>query len=43
MEYRFFAGLTVPETAAVIGCSPRTVDRDWKKAKAWLFRELRGG
>lgn len=40
---RFFAGLTVPETAAAMGCSPRTVDRDWKKARAWLYRELRGG
>ena len=40
VECRFFAGLTVPETAAALGCSPRTVDRDWKKAKAWLYREL---
>lgn len=43
VECRFFAGLSVPETAAAMGCSPRTVDRDWKKAKAWLYRELRGG
>jgi RNA polymerase sigma factor (TIGR02999 family) len=42
VECRFFAGLTVPETAAALGCSPRTVDRDWKKAKAWLYRELSG-
>jgi RNA polymerase sigma factor (TIGR02999 family) len=40
VECRFFAGLTVPETAAALGCSPRTIDRDWKKAKAWLYREL---
>lgn len=43
VDCRFFAGLTVPETAAAMGCSPRTVDRDWKKARAWLYRELRGG
>ncbi len=43
VDCRFFAGLTVPETAEVMGCSARTVDRDWKKAKAWLYRELSGG
>ena len=43
VDCRYFAGLTVPETAAAIGCSPRTVDRDWQKAKAWLYRELSGG
>jgi RNA polymerase sigma factor (TIGR02999 family) len=43
VDCRFFAGLTVPETAAALGCSPRTVDRDWKKAKAWLYRELTSG
>jgi RNA polymerase sigma factor (TIGR02999 family) len=43
VDCRFFAGLTVPETAEAMGCSPRTVDRDWKKAKAWLYRELSGG
>ena len=42
VECRYFGGLTVPETAAALGRSPRTVDRDWRKAKAWLFRELRG-
>jgi RNA polymerase sigma factor (TIGR02999 family) len=42
VDCRFFAGLTVPETAAAMGCSARTVDRDWKKAKAWLYRELSG-
>ena len=40
VELRFFAGLTVEETAQVIGCSPRTVKREWQFAKAWLFREL---
>ena len=40
VELRFFAGLTVDETAHVLGCSPRTVKREWQLAKAWLFREL---
>ena len=41
VEMRFFAGLTVDETAHVLGRSPRTVKREWQLAKAWLFRELR--
>jgi RNA polymerase sigma-70 factor (ECF subfamily) len=41
VELRFFAGLDVKETAAVIGVSPETVMRDWKLARAWLMRELR--
>jgi RNA polymerase sigma factor (sigma-70 family) len=41
VELRFFGGLTVDETAEVLKLSPRTVDRDWKMAKAWLFKELR--
>lgn len=41
VELRFFAGLTVEETAHVLGRSPRTVKREWQLAKAWLFRELR--
>ncbi|HEY0808636.1 MAG TPA: sigma-70 family RNA polymerase sigma factor [Longimicrobiales bacterium] len=40
IELRFFAGLTVEETAHVIGRSPRTVKREWQLAKAWLYREL---
>ena len=40
VELRFFAGLTVDETAHVVGRSPRTVKREWQLAKAWLFREL---
>jgi RNA polymerase sigma factor (TIGR02999 family) len=43
VELRFFGGLTVMETAAVLGVAPITVKRDWALAKAWLFRELRGG
>lgn len=40
VELRFFAGLEVKETAAVIGVSPETVMRDWRLAKAWLSKEL---
>ena len=43
VELRFFAGLTVDETAHVLERSPRTVKRDWQLAKAWLFRELSEG
>jgi RNA polymerase sigma factor (TIGR02999 family) len=40
VECRFFGGLTVEETATVIGASPRTVKRDWAVAQAWLHREM---
>ena len=40
VELRFFGGLSVEETAEVIGISPVTVMREWSKAKAWLYREL---
>ncbi len=40
VELRFFGGLGVDETAAVVGISPATVKRDWQFAKAWLKREL---
>jgi len=43
VELRFFGGLTVEETAAVMGVSPSTVKRDWALAKGWLYRELTGG
>ena len=42
VELRFFAGLTVEETAAVLGVAPITVKRDWALAKTWLFREVEG-
>jgi RNA polymerase sigma factor (TIGR02999 family) len=42
VEMRFFGGLSVEETAAVLKVSPDTVMRDWRLAKAWLLRELRG-
>ncbi len=41
VEMRFFGGLTVEETAHVLGRSPRTVKREWRLARAWLFRELK--
>ncbi len=40
VELRFFAGLSVDETAEVLGVSPATVKRHWNTAKAWLYREL---
>jgi len=40
VELRFFAGLSIEETASIVGVSPATVKRDWVTAKAWLFREL---
>jgi RNA polymerase sigma factor (TIGR02999 family) len=42
VELRFFGGLTIEETAAVLGSSPATVKRDWASARAWLYRELHG-
>jgi RNA polymerase sigma factor (TIGR02999 family) len=41
VELRFFGGLSVEETAEVLGISPKTVKRDWSVAKAWLHGELR--
>ena len=40
IEYRFFAGLTVEETAEVLKVSPDTVMRDWRLARSWLLNEL---
>ena len=42
IELRFFGGLSVEETAGVLHVSPQTVMRDWRLARAWLARELRG-
>jgi RNA polymerase sigma factor (TIGR02999 family) len=42
VELRHFGGLTVPEIADLLGVTPRTVDRDWAAARAWLRRRLRG-
>ena len=40
VELRFFGGLTMDETAEVMGISPATIGRDWRVAKAWLSAEL---
>lgn len=40
VELRIFAGLTIEQTAQVLGISPATVKRDWNLAKAWLLREI---
>jgi len=42
IELRFFGGLTEAETAEMLGVSPRTVSRIWRRARAWLRRELGG-
>ena len=43
VELRFFGGLTVEETAAVMGISVAMTKRDWSMAKAWLSREIKKG
>jgi RNA polymerase sigma factor (TIGR02999 family) len=40
VELRFFSGLSIEETATVLGISPATVKRDWAAARAWLYREV---
>ncbi len=40
VELRFFAGLSLEETAQTLGCSTATVSRHWLAARAWLYREL---
>ncbi len=40
VKLRYFVGLTVEETAELLGVSPSTVDKDWRLAKAWLHREI---
>ena len=40
VSLRYFAGMTVPETAAALEVSPSSVDRQWRCAKAWLRREM---
>jgi RNA polymerase sigma factor (TIGR02999 family) len=42
VELRYFAGLTGDQAAAVLGISPRTADRQWVFARAWLRREIQG-
>ena len=43
VELRFFAGLSVKETAEALGVSPATVKRDWATARLWLYKELMTG
>jgi RNA polymerase sigma factor (TIGR02999 family) len=42
VELRYFGGLTIEETAEVIGASPATVKREWNTAEIWLHREVTG-
>jgi RNA polymerase sigma factor (TIGR02999 family) len=42
VELRYFAGLTIEETADMLGTSPATVKREWALARAWLHREISG-
>lgn len=42
VELRFFGGLSVEETAAVLGVASRTVELDWRMARAWLYTQLIG-
>jgi RNA polymerase sigma factor (TIGR02999 family) len=42
VELRFFVGLSIEETAGVLGLDPRTVNRDWRVARALLYRSLAG-
>jgi len=43
VQLRYFAGLSIPEAAGVLGVSPRTADRLWAYARAWLHEEIAGG
>jgi len=43
VELRYFGGLTIEETAEVLGISRETVNREWNKARAWLYDALRQG
>jgi len=43
VELRFFAGLSIEETAVALNIAPGTVMRDWTLAKAWLKKEMAGG
>jgi RNA polymerase sigma factor (TIGR02999 family) len=42
VQLRYFTGLTVPQAAEALGISPRTADRLWAYARAWLFRRIAG-
>ena len=40
VELKYFGGLTIDETAEVVGVSTPTVEREWRTAKLWLYREI---
>lgn len=40
VELRFFGGLTIEETAEVVGHSPSSIKREWAAARAWLYRQM---
>lgn len=40
VEMRFFGGMSIPEISEVLNVTPRTIDRDWAKAKLWMHNEL---
>ena len=42
VELRYFGGLSIEETAKVLEASPMTVRRDWRAAKAWLYKRVKG-
>lgn len=42
VELRYFAGLSIPETAETLGVSPMTIKREWAIARAWLYERLKG-
>ena len=42
VELRFFAGLSIEDTSAALGVSPRTVKRGWLSARSWLYKTLSG-
>ena len=43
VKLRYFAGMTIPEAAEVLGISPRSVDRQWSYARAWLHQQISQG
>jgi RNA polymerase sigma factor (sigma-70 family) len=42
VKLKYFAGLTIPQIAELLGTTPRTVDRRWAYARSWLHQELGG-
>jgi RNA polymerase sigma factor (TIGR02999 family) len=42
VKLRYFAGMSIPEIAAALGVSGSTIDRSWRAARAWLYREIKG-